>query len=186
MGYPVDIFTSSPPESCICAICTDVFKDAVAFKECGHTFCNECATACLPSEKCPTCRAFATGFIPSFIVRELVGSMEVQCPSRNCDGTGDQACKRSKGNEGESVTSIDGCCWSGKCQDLQNHEDVCHFKLIKCSIDGCKHECQRKDMSSHLSGEGFLQHMNLMKQSIEGKRHYEQEAYQYAAATGGI
>lgn len=102
------------------------------------------------------------GFNPSFIVRDAIGSMEVKC----LNGV-DESNKRARGNDGEAVPSSDGCNWSGKCEDLQNHENVCDFKMITCSIDGCNHECLRKDINEHLSGGGgFLRHMNLMKQSI--------------------
>ena len=33
-------------------------------------------------------------------------------------------------------------------------------------VDGCDHEYLRKDMNSHLSGEGLMLHMNLMQQSV--------------------
>jgi hypothetical protein len=99
----------------------------------------------------------------------MIGAMEVKCPNGKKDIGEDPSTKRARGNEGEVVhvvSSVDGCGWSGKCQDLQSHEDVCDFKVVKCSIDGCNHECQRKNMNNHLSGIGFLHHMNLMKQSI--------------------
>ena len=162
MGFAVDIFTSQPPACYECAVCHDVLQSAVSFKECGHSFCEECAKACLRSKTCPNCRVEVTGFIPNFIVRESIGSIEVNCPN-GCD----ESNKRARGDDGEAVPSTVGCTWTGMCQDLQNHENVCDFKMITCSIDGCNHECRRKDMNSHLSGgNGFLLHMNLMKQSI--------------------
>lgn len=51
-------------------------------------------------------------------------------------------------------------------QDLKAHDDTCQFKIIACTIDGCGHECRRKDMGDHLSGGGFLQHLDMMKRSI--------------------
>eukprot|EP00956_Cyclotella_meneghiniana_P025027 scaffold51375_cov37-Cyclotella_meneghiniana.AAC.1 len=163
MGFAVDIFRSQPPACYECAVCHDVLQSAVSFKECGHSFCEECAKACLRSKTCPNCRVEVTGLIPNFIVREAIGSMEVKCPNG-----GDESNKRARGNDGEAVpVSADGCDWTGKCYELQNHEKVCGFKIIRCSIDGCNHECLRKDMNGHLSGgDGFLRHMNLMKQSI--------------------
>jgi hypothetical protein len=41
--------------------------------------------------------------------------------------------------------------------------------MITCELEGCDFECLRKDMSSHLAGDGFIRHMNLMKQSYERK-----------------
>jgi hypothetical protein len=154
MGHPVDIFATPPPDSYICAICHDILKDPVSFK-CGHTYCDGCARACLSSGTCPNCRTAVNDIIPSYILREVIGSMYVNCPNGNI-------C-----NNGESVASGDCCNWSGKCQDLQTHDKTCEFKVITCTVNGCDHECRRKDMTKHLSGEGFLRHMELMKLSIE-------------------
>jgi hypothetical protein len=39
--------------------------------------------------------------------------------------------------------------------------------MVTCMVDGCDHtSCLQKDMNSHLSGEGHIRHMILMKQSI--------------------
>eukprot|EP00956_Cyclotella_meneghiniana_P018430 scaffold30656_cov62-Cyclotella_meneghiniana.AAC.6 len=165
MGYAVDIFISQPPACYNCAVCHDVLQSAVIFK-CGHSFCEDCAKACfLSTRTCPNCRIDVTDFFPNFIVRDSIGSMEVKCP-HGCD----ESNKRARGNDGEAVPLACGCNWSGKCEDLQNHENVCDFKMIRCSIDGCNHECRRKDMNVHLSGgDGFIRHMNLMKQSITAR-----------------
>eukprot|EP00956_Cyclotella_meneghiniana_P041736 scaffold237766_cov36-Cyclotella_meneghiniana.AAC.1 len=163
MGHAVDIFTSQPPACYHCAVCHDVLQSAVSFKECGHSFCEECAKACLRSKTRPNCRVEVMGFIPNFIVREAIGSLEVKCLNG-----GDASNKRARGNDGEAVPVLaDVCDWTGKCNELQNHEKVCDFKMIRCSVNGCNHECLRKDMNGHLSGgDGFLLHLNLMKRSI--------------------
>ena len=166
MGHHVEIFTSPPPESCICAVCHDVLKDAVGIN-CGHSFCEECAKVCLPTKACPNCRADFTSYAPNFTTREWIGSMPVKCIHGH-DEQDEEARKRARGNDGEVVVaaSNSGCTWSGKCQDLQTHENTCQFKIVTCSIDGCNHECPRRDMAAHLSGGGLVLHMNLMKQSI--------------------
>ena len=161
MGHPVEIFTSPPPDSCICAICHDVLKDAVGIN-CGHSFCEECAKACLSSGSCPNCRADFTSYVPNYTTREFIGSMAVKCPHGQVESS-----KRARGNDGEAVSSENEMCdWTGKCQDLQTHENVCQIKIVECSIDGCYHKCRWRDMASHLSGDGFVLHMNLMKQSL--------------------
>eukprot|EP00956_Cyclotella_meneghiniana_P019178 scaffold32681_cov60-Cyclotella_meneghiniana.AAC.2 len=166
MGHHVEIFTSPPPDSCICAVCHDVLKDAVGIN-CGHSFCEECAKVCLPTKACPNCRADFTSYAPNFTAREFIGSMEVRCIHGH-DEQDEEMRKRARGNDGAVVVAEwnGGCRWTGKCQDLQTHENTCQFKIVTCSIDGCNHECPRKDIAAHLSGDGFVHHMNLMKQSI--------------------
>ena len=162
MGHPVEIFTSPPSQSCICAVCLDILKDAVGIN-CGHSFCEECAKDCLSSKSCPKCRADFTSYVPNYTLREFIGSVAVKCPH----GENDDYNKRAKSNNGEAMTSPnERCNWTGNCQDLQTHENVCQFKIISCSIDGCNHPCLKKYMANHMSGDGFVHHMNLMKQSI--------------------
>jgi len=165
MGHPTDIFLSPPPDSSTCAICHDVLQDAVSMKECGHTFCDGCAKTCLHTTKsCPNCRVEVTGCNPNFFARESIGAMQVKCPHGKHDDD-EEGAKRRRGNDGEALPS-EGCTWTGSCEDFENHDKACEFKIITCELDGCDHKCRRKDMDNHLSGGGFLRHMNLMKQSI--------------------
>jgi hypothetical protein len=62
----------------------------VAMKECGHSFCDECAKSCLRTKKCPNCRVEVTGLIPNYFATESVGSMMVRCPQGQIeeDGSG--------------------------------------------------------------------------------------------------
>ena len=171
MGHPVEIFTSPPPDGCICAICHDVLQNAVVMKECGHSFCEECADK--TNDICPNCRLAVTGTVPNFTTRSLVGSMMVMCTNEGGDdGFNNSSNKRARaGENGESivVASGDRCNWTGKCSDLRSHQNVCNLEVITCSIEGCDHRCRRKDMNNHLSGDGFLHHMNLMQQSITAR-----------------
>lgn len=164
MGYASEIFLSPPPDNSNCAICHDVLQDAVSMKECGHTFCDECAIACLETKSCPTCRVAVSGTIPNFYARESIDSMQVRCP----EGHDDDRSKRTRGDDGEAIPA-ETCDWTGRCDDFKKHEDVCSFKVIKCGLEGCTHECKRKDMNNHLSGDGFLLHMNLMKEAYQAK-----------------
>jgi hypothetical protein len=163
MGHHVEIFTTQPPDSCICAICHDVFKDPICFKQyCGHTFCDECAR---DIRSCPTCRKEVNGTVPNFFARETIGALEVNCPTQFEDN---QSSKRVRGNEGEAIPTSDGCGWVGKCESLHVHEKDCQFKLVTCEIEGCDHQCRRKDMANHISGD-IVHHMKLMKDSADKK-----------------
>lgn len=150
--------TYSRSDSCKCAICHDILQDAVAFKECGHSLCDECSKPCLTSKSCPTCRVAITSTNPNYIVRELIELIEVKCPHGSCDAGSDGSAKRRRGNDGGTVTTLsssDTCGWTGKCIDLPAHEKTCEFKVVTCTLDGCNHQCRRKDMNNHLSG-GWL------------------------------
>jgi hypothetical protein len=145
-------------------------------KECGHTFCDECAKACLPTKTCPNCRVGVTGSIPCFYARESIGAMQVKCLlGRSIED--DESNKRKRGNEGDA-TPADSCDWTGRCEDLKSHEDVCGFKTILCDLDGCNHKCYRKDLSSHLTGATFLHHMNLMKRSFEKNMEEPKQSFE--------
>lgn len=98
----------------------------------------------------------------------MISAMRVKCSSQCTDEGG--ANKRMKGDDGNmGAAESNSCSWSGLCADLQKHEDVCEFKVITCSVQGCDHQCRRKDLSIHLSGNGLLLHLDLMQRAIAAK-----------------
>ena len=123
------------------------------------------------NDSCPNCRVAASGAVPCYALREIVASMLVQCPECTEDDGGRKRRRVDNDNDGvqSALVQSDWCTWTGPLKDMGEHEKVCEYKTIKCSFDGCEHECKRKDMNSHLSGTGMPMHMNLMRQSIEGK-----------------
>lgn len=171
MGYPIEIFTSPPSDSCICPICHDVLKDAVSFKNCGHTFCDDCvrrlghnAHIMCMTEICPTCRIEIgpIDYVPNYIVRDMIESLKVGCLREN-----NRTNKCVKTNDGEFLPNTrNRCTWTGRCADLHTHDDVCPFQIVSCVFQGCYHQCQRKDMNDHLLNELFS-HMNMMKNTHE-------------------
>lgn len=143
MGHSTDIFLNDPADSCICAICHDVLKDASSLTDCGHSFCAECINSLYFNSSelsCPTCRTAVTGSTnPNYAVRGIIDALEVSCP----DG----------GTE---------CGWLGKIGELESHSSECLYKTITCGIEGCTHKCQRKDMDAHRSSnEALFKHMEL-------------------------
>ncbi len=169
MGHPTDIFLNKPDDSIICAICHDVLKDPACFKECGHTFCGDCAVECL-SATCPTCRVSVhTGSNPTYILRDLIGKLEVRCPEYSSDrkspmddGQKSEAVERSSHDDDET-----GCDWKGTISELDQHlADECPLTTIECGEDGCKHTCQRRHMAAHKSSQqGIIAHMKLKHQN---------------------
>lgn len=143
MGYSTDIFLNETADSCICAICHDVLKDASSPTDCGHSFCTECINSLYFNSSelsCPTCRtAVSSSSNPNYAVRGIIDALDVSCP------------------DGGAM-----CGWKGKVGELQSHGDICMYKVIECGIEGCTHTCQRKDMKDHRSSnEALLQHMEL-------------------------
>lgn len=178
------MFVERPSGGCICAICHDVLQDASALN-CGHTFCNECIKSLgggAGGKVCPNCRVAVTSSNPNYAVRDIIDAMQVRCPlNLGVDGGGDDnsngdsyhdheegnadgggnACskKRKRDNDGDVPR---GCSWTGQLQNLRDHEGICGFKVISCSVEGCQHSCMRKDMVEHLSGTaGAVMHLSL-------------------------
>ncbi len=172
MGHPTDIFLSVPGEDFICAICHEVLKGASCFKECGHTFCEECITLATdqPNPTCPTCREpVNTGCNPNYTLRDIIDKLEVRCPeelddrpAKRLKTTGENNCEDGDSAD-DAGSNYLGCEWRGTIADLNNHIDnECLLATIACGVEGCKHTCRRKDMEGHRSSqEGIMSHMEL-------------------------
>ena len=181
MGHPTDIFLKKPDDSIICAICFEVLDDPASFKECGHTFCEDCIEGCLSSDNhtCPTCRkSICTGSNPTYIVRDLISKLEVRCPN-SLLGSDDSDCDNNSDNDPlwkrlkPTVDESDGhnnetsCEWKGTLGMLSQHlGNDCLFATIECGEEGCKYSCQRRHMASHkTSQQGIIAHMKLKHQN---------------------
>ena len=167
MGHPTDIFLELSSNNCICAICHDVLEDASSLKECGHTFCDACIRDLEShSSPCPNCRAVVRGANANYILRDVIESMHVKCP--DADGNNN---KRKRDENDSEETAHSGCDWKGQLKDLKDHESVCGYKIVPCTVDGCTHTCRRRDREIHLSsGTGMMMHMDL-KLRFESQRH---------------
>lgn len=124
-------------------------------KNCGHTFCDECIKSCLTNNNpsCPTCRVVMMSSNPNYEVRDITDVMQVRCP----DG-------------GEE------CEWTGQVKELCVHLNTCIYKTIECSVEGCNHTCQRKDMDDHLSNNAVM--MRHMELKYDGKFKEMEEKYE--------
>ena len=108
MGYSTDIFTTPPPDGCICAVCHDVLKDASSFN-CGHTFCSSCVSDVTrwTNSTCPNCRAIVSSSNPNYAVRDIIGALQVSCPFDDTE-----------------------CGWTGQVNEVAAHGNVCMYKTI--------------------------------------------------------
>jgi hypothetical protein len=62
------------------------------------------------------------GFVPSFVARELIGSMTARCPNGKSD---DRSHKQMRGGHGVAIQADNEVCtWTGQCTDLQMHVQV--------------------------------------------------------------
>jgi hypothetical protein len=166
MGHPTDIFLSYPDNSFICAICHDVLKDASCFKECGHTFCEECVFLATnrPNPTCPTCRVHVhTGCNPNYALRDIIDKLEVKCPEELEERPEKRLKTTGENNSKDGGGDYSGCDWRGTVSGLQRHvADVCLLATISCGQEGCTHTCQRRDMEAHRSSQkGMMGHMEL-------------------------
>jgi hypothetical protein len=134
------LVSSEPSESCTCAICHDVLKNACALN-CGHTFCAECITSCCAGSNnpsCPNCRVEIISANPNYAMRDVIGELAVKCPDS------------------------EECEWTGEVKDIESHGNTCMFKTIVCNVEGCNHTCQRKDMGDHTSNTVvMIRHLEL-------------------------
>jgi len=159
MGFEIDIFSTEPSASCICAVCHDVLKEASSLN-CGHTFCDGCVKSLRNRrintggiarirKSCPNCRATITSSNPNYVVREIIDALQVRCPnSTECD-------------------------WTGRVDGIDQHDSTCLYKIIECDVVGCQHNAK-----GHLSDTNVkLQHMELKydKKLEDMERKYEEK-----------
>lgn len=106
-----------------------------------------------------------TGTNPNYYARESIGELEIKC--LNGHSVADEARKRRRVSAGKGV-SAECCQWTGKCEDRKSYELVCEFKIVFCELDGCDHECMRKNMGRHLFDGGISTSCEL-DEAINGK-----------------
>ena len=107
-GWSVDRF-KEPTEEYICAICREVYKDAVSVN-CGHTFCKKCLDQSLFSNRsCPTCRVYVDVSVPSFYARKKIEELSCHCEYHE-----------------------KGCSVVSSLLAMVQHEPLCPFKPVPC------------------------------------------------------
>lgn len=111
-GWSVERFTQSV-EDYVCAICREVYKDAVSIN-CGHTFCQRCMEQSLRTNgNCPTCRVRVEMMVPSFYIRTMIDSLLVQC-----------------------LYHDKGCSTVLPLSEVIEHQEKCNFQSVPCKKCG--------------------------------------------------
>lgn len=121
-GWSVDRFTV-PMDHYICAICREVYKDAVS-NNCGHTFCKKCISRV--RGQCPVCKEQIVMQSPDFSVRKIIATSPFRC---------------------EYVEH--GCEFISTITDIHNHQLDCSYKHIPC--EKCETIIKMIDMEKHVN-----------------------------------
>lgn len=95
---------------------------------CGIIYCKDCLER---SSFCPTCRKRTSSFADHVSLRRIK-ALKVMC------------------SNGE-----DGCAWTGKLDDLEDHLARCERAKVVCT-NGCDDEVCRSDLEKHLESECSL------------------------------
>ncbi len=121
-------FTETPPDDLTCLICHNVARDPQQITCCGKLYCKACLQR---SNTCPTCKKRISSYA------DIVSSQRIKVLKLTCD------------NE------ADGCTWSGKLDELEDHLTTCEKAKVACT-NGCDDEVQRCEMDEHLETECSL------------------------------
>ncbi|XP_070577609.1 TNF receptor-associated factor 3-like isoform X2 [Ptychodera flava] len=137
-GYPLSIFVSKPPKSCICPYCKKVIRSPYQV-ECGHRYCYGCINKLISESESPVCRVDdckepidQEGFSRDHAARREIDQMKVYCDLKSS-----------------------GCSVVVKLKELQQHQMECDFALIDCMYKnrGCSVRLERRHLPEHLKSE---------------------------------
>ncbi|KAL7488533.1 hypothetical protein ACHAW6_014119 [Cyclotella cf. meneghiniana] len=170
MGWPSNIFTTTPDPNLICPICQDVLDEPFLLK-CGHSFCRSCLMsyqeATTPRARhrkfsftgvsimCPTCRYLAVideespGESPHSIVKSIIENLPIRCKNQLDREEAIREQEKCNANDGVytqvKYASVECCKWKGKLSDYKAHvESSCPLEMVDCRAKGCS--------SRHLRG----------------------------------
>lgn len=127
-----------------CSICHHPFISPVSTDICGHTFCCKCIeTWLLQQQTCPSCRrrVLFSSFNPvsTRIVLNLLNRIPVRCilcrainiERGNFNDHQKQCIKRIVTCSFADLS----CSWSGKQDELSQHELVCPYRRVRSIVD---------------------------------------------------
>ena len=122
-GWSTDRFIT-PMEDYICAICREVYRDALS-SPCGHTFCQKCFThAIRQTKQCPSCRLPVKEPVPAFSTRLHIMNSIITCEYKD-----------------------DGCEYNSPLSDIQKHQEECEYRTKPC--DDCDEMVRVTHMDEH-------------------------------------
>ncbi|XP_070563452.1 TNF receptor-associated factor 2-like isoform X2 [Ptychodera flava] len=136
-GYPKQLFRNTLESKYLCTKCELILKEPVQ-TSCGHRYCGPCIDDILkePQQQlCIVCGKSSNSDPASII-----------SPSQIFP---DNAIKRELKIQ-EVRCIINGCDWTGKFRDYEEHISECEFKVIRCIKTGCTEQFQRRNLADHL------------------------------------
>ncbi|XP_064389173.1 TNF receptor-associated factor 5-like [Halichondria panicea] len=153
MASPVNYeFVDKVPEDHQCTLCTNILTDPVLTGCCGQPFCNGCLKNWLKKQRtCPHCQNANSRFIKDLQMKQAIDSLKIYCPNRSkgCD----KITTLSECNQHlEKCLFVEVSC-TKKCgermlrKELQDHEDNCLNRLVKCKY--CNTEGMHKEITAN-------------------------------------
>lgn len=111
-GWSSERFVT-PMEEYLCAICREVYRDAVS-SPCGHTFCKSCLKqAVRQTKQCPSCRIPLLDHTPAFSIRLQIQQSLMTCEYKDS-----------------------GCDYTGPVSSMATHQHECVYRSQPC--DECE------------------------------------------------
>ena len=138
MGFPFDMFVYPPGKSLICSICTEVARDPVILKNCGHLFCKDCITLWIErvdsSKDCPDCRQgplTPDDFCPTpRVFRQMFNELQVKCRKEGCSSICNLENYEEHFNQCVEVACGQGCGALVVGKDISSHICLEYWKTL--------------------------------------------------------
>ncbi|XP_066935138.1 TNF receptor-associated factor 6-like [Clytia hemisphaerica] len=128
-GYDVELVNGELENDITCSICLFILKDPMQAIECGHRFCKTCVAGLQKgvngSYVCPEDRAETAFYPDKGRGREILG-FAVRCSNKML-----------------------GCPWVKELREVEDHKEQCDFKIVKCVVESCAEEFQRRYEDQH-------------------------------------
>lgn len=132
----------APPAALLCAVCNQLFSEAVILPTTGHTFCRRCVSASASE----AAGVGDGGPVPNLAVRAQLESVRVHCPNGKSNGMGCQDLttlgdlERHLASECLHVRAAcpnHAGCGTMKKATLAQHLSTCPYFPCQYSIFGC-------------------------------------------------
>lgn len=125
-GYDIEFIAGNEPHDFTCSICLFVLREPMQAEQCGHRYCRSCIED----------------------VKDVNG--RIFCPE-DCQLINvfkDKAKEREILNAFVKCVNA-GCAVTKELRNMDEHQNICEFKLVGCPIDDCNEKVQRQLLNTH-------------------------------------